>query len=122
MKNRIKEIVKKSGLTGEKFGERIGVSQGLVSQMCTGKTKPSDRTIGDICREFGVNEVWLRTGEGDPYLELSREEKIMQMAGRVTKGSDAFKKNMLYMLAQLDEQDWQNLSDIYDKCKEALGK
>lgn len=122
MKNRIKEIVKKSGLTGEKFGERIGVSQGLVSQMCTGKTKPSDRTIGDICREFGVNEVWLRTGEGDPYMELSREEKIMQMAGRVTKGSDAFKKNMLYMLAQLDEQDWQNLSDIYDKCKEALGK
>lgn len=76
MKDRIKLVLSKTGLTGEKFGARIGVSQGLVSQMCTGRTTPSDRTITDICREFNVNEVWLRTGKGEMFLPKSRGQEI----------------------------------------------
>lgn len=90
--------------------------------MFAGVRNPSDRTILDICREFGVNEVWLRTGEGEPYRETTREESILKFATYTVKGSEGFKKNLLYMLAQLDEQDWQNLSDIYDKCKNNLQK
>ena len=76
MKDRIKLVLSKTGLTGEKFGARIGVSQGLVSQMCTGRTAPSERTIADICREFNVNEAWLRTGKGEMFLPKSRGQEI----------------------------------------------
>ena len=122
MKDRLKEIVKKSGLTGEKFGERIGVSQSLMSMMCAGKTKPTDRTILSICREFGVDEIWLRTGEGEPYREITQEERIMKFATDTAKGSEEFKKRLLDMLTQLDEQDWKNLEAIYDKCHKSLQK
>ena len=115
MHTRISLIVEKSGLTKTGFGKRINVSQGLVSQICSGTTKPSDRTISDICREFGCNEVWLRTGEGEPFQQRTREEEIMRFAVRTAKGSDGFKKQLAFMLSQLDEEDWENLEKIYQK-------
>lgn len=115
MHTRISLIVEKSGLTKTGFGKRINVSQGLVSQICSGTTKPSDRTISDICREFGCNEVWLRTGEGEPFQQRTKEEEIMRFAVRTAKGSDGFKKQLAFMLSQLDEEDWQNLEQTYQK-------
>ena len=122
MKNRIIYIVEQSGLTKTAFGKRINVSQGLVSQMCSGTTNPSDRTIQDICREFGVNEVWLRTGEGEPFKERTREEEIMRFAVQTLKGSDEFRKAMVSMFAKLDPEDWANLEKIYRKLAEEYKK
>lgn len=115
MHTRISEIVNKSGLTKTAFAKKINVSQGLVSQMCSGMSKPSDRTIADICREFGCNEVWLRTGEGEPFQQRTREEEIMRFAVQTVKGSDEFRKALVAMLAKLEPEDWVNLSKIYDK-------
>ena len=115
MKNRILHIIEHSGLTKTAFAKRINVSQGLVSQMCSGTTNPSDRTISDICREFGCNEVWLRTGEGEPFREESRSALIMRFATQTAKGSDEFKKALVAMLAKLDPEDWEALGKIADK-------
>lgn len=122
MKNRIIYIVEWSGLTKTAFGKRINVSQGLVSQMCSGTTNPSDRTIQDICREFGVNEVWLRTGEGEPFKERSQEEKIMRFAVQTNKGSDDFRKAYVAMLADLSDEGWKGLQEMYDKLSEIYKK
>ena len=122
MHTRINIIVKQSGLTKTGFGQRINVSQGLVSQICSGTTKPSDRTIADICREFGVNEVWLRTGEGEPFQQHTREEEIMRFAVRTAKGSDSFRKQLAFMLSPLDEDDWASLEEIYRKAAQKCKK
>ena len=122
MHTRISKIVSKSGLTKTDFAKRIGISQAFVSQLCSGAKIPSDRTITDICREFGVNEVWLRTGEGEPFQERSREEEIMRAAVQTVKGSNEFRKTLAYMWAQLDEEDWANLEKIYDKQLQKLKK
>ena len=63
--SRIKAVRKALNLTTTKFGERIGIKNPSVSMIETGKSNPSDRTILSICREFNVNENWLRTGEGE---------------------------------------------------------
>lgn len=63
--NRIKAIRKKDNLTLEKFGERIDLKKSALSQYEHDTATPSDRTIRSICREFHVNEHWLRTGEGE---------------------------------------------------------
>lgn len=115
MNTRIDQVVKKSGLTKAKFAERIGVSAPYVTMLCSGTSNASDRTITDICREFGVNEVWLRTGEGEPFRETTCEETIMRFAVQTAKGSDEFKKALVSMLAKLDPEDWENLSKIYAK-------
>lgn len=115
MNTRIEQVVKKSGLTKAKFAERIGVSAPYVTMLCSGASNASDRTITDICREFGINEVWLRTGEGKPDLESTCEETIMRFAVQTAKGSDEFKKALVSMLAKLDPEDWENLAKIYAK-------
>ena len=69
---RIAEVVNMSGLRKTAFAEKINVSQSLISLICSGKTGVSDRTISDICRVFGVNEIWLRTGDGEMLAKKTR--------------------------------------------------
>lgn len=115
MHTRINEIVSKSGLTKTDFAKRLGISQPFLSQLCTGVKTPSDRTIADICREFDCNEAWLRTGEGEPFKERSREEEIMRFAVQTNKGSDEFRKAYVAMLANLSDEGWAGLQEMYTK-------
>lgn len=122
MRDRINFIIQKLDISKSKFAERLNVSQAFVSQMTSGVREPSDRTITDICREFGCNEVWLRTGKGDPFKEQTREEEIMRFAVRTNKGSDEFRKALVAMLAKLDDEDWDALGRIADKLLEEYKK
>lgn len=122
MHTRISEIVSKSGLTKTDFAKRIGISQPFLSQLCAGVKTPSDRTIVDICREFDCNEVWLRTGEGEPFKERSQEETIMRFAVQINKGSDEFRKAYVAMLAKLSDDGWKGLQEQYDILSEIYKK
>lgn len=76
-------------LTLEKFGERIGITAASLSAFETGKTNPSDQTIRSICREFGVREKWLRTGEGSMYMRLTPDEERAVFLARITAGESS---------------------------------
>lgn len=81
MYKRIAQIVCATGLKKIEFARRLGVSSPFISELCTGAKKPSERTIADICREFNVNETWLRTGEGDmfnPMPETQMDEIVKE--------------------------------------------
>ena len=122
MKDRIAKVIKDSGLSKTKFAERVRITPAFLSQLCSGVRNPSERTIIDICREFGVDEAWLRTGAGSPDRQPTREEAILKFAGETANGSDNFKKNLLYMLSQMDEHDLKTLCEIFDRCKQNLQK
>ena len=115
MNERIKQIRKSENLTLEKFGKRIGITAASCSNIESGKTNPSNQTIQAICKEFGCNEIWLRTGEGYPFQEESRQEQIMRFAAQTVHGSDEFKKSFVSMLAKLDAEDWDALARIFGK-------
>ena len=122
MQERINFLIQKLNISKTKFAERLNISPAFVSQMCSGVREPSDRTIQDICREFGCDEVWLRTGEGEPFRQETRQEQIMRFAVQTVKGSDEFRKSFVSMLAKLDPEDWENLSKIYRKLLEEYKK
>lgn len=67
MKDRIKSIRHTLGLTQQKFADRLGVKGNTISQYESGRNAPVDSVISLICREFNVNEDWLRTGKGDMF-------------------------------------------------------
>lgn len=122
LQERINFLIQKLNISKTKFAERLNISPAFVSQMCSGAREPSDRTIQDICREFGCDEVWLRTGEGEPFRQQTKEEQIMRFAVQTIKGSDEFRKSFVSMLAKLDPEDWENLSKIYRKLLEEYKK
>ena len=122
MHTRISYVIRNSGLTKTDFAKRLGLSQPFISKVCSGDSTPSDRTIADICREFGCNEVWLRTGEGEPFKERTLEETIMRFAVQINKGRDDFRKAYVAMLANLSDDGWKGLQEMYDKLSEIYKK
>ena len=81
MKDRIKKIRKESGLTQVDFGERIGVKGNTITNYENGLRTPTDAVILSICREFDVNEEWLRNGTGEMFVQKSKDEQISEMLG-----------------------------------------
>lgn len=116
MKDRIKKVRKDYGLSMEKFGEKIGLKKSSVSQIESGVNNPSESVIRLICREFRVNENWLRTGEGATYIKRTRNQEIMDFANDVMEEVDAsFKKRFVIALSKLDESDWNTIKKIADE-------
>lgn len=121
MADRISKIIRDKEKTKTAFSDRINVSQAFVSQMCSGLKVPSDRTIADICREFNVNEDWLRTGRGDPYIQLSRDEELAQFFGDVMKGEDPdFRRRLLSVMSRLTTDEWALLEQMAWKLVDEL--
>ena len=84
-----------------------------------GRIAMTDRVIGDICRAFNVSEDWLRTGEGEMFVQLSRDEEIAAFVGSVIGDEDAvFKRRFISMLSKLNESQWELLEQMVDKLKE----
>lgn len=103
---RIKEVRKKSGLTQQKFADRIGLKRNTIGNYEINLIEPSDRTILDICREFDVRESWLRTGEGEPFVEKSREENISAFVGSILSGEPDFRQRFISVLARMTPEEW----------------
>ena len=69
MKERVKELRQALGLTMEKFGERLGVTRSAMSNIENGNRNLTEQMFKSICREFHVNEDWLRNGNGDMFVD-----------------------------------------------------
>ena len=112
MQNRIKEVRKHLKLTQTEFGKRIGVKGNTITGYETGLRSPSDAVITSICREFNVSEKWLRTGDGDMFVKMSRDEELTRFFGEVSFGNSDFKRRFISVLSRLDESEWELLEKM----------
>lgn len=88
--DRIRQLRKGTlNLTLVEASSRLGISNQSLSAIETGKNNPSDQTIRSICREFGVREKWLRTGEGSMYVHLTPDEERAVFLARITAGESS---------------------------------
>lgn len=112
---RIAQVVQHSGLTKTAFAQRIGVSQGFVSELCSGKSNPSDRTINDICREFSVDPLWLRTGDGEMIKPMSRETQIHAYLAELMGGQRSpVEEALVSALSRIPSEHWHIIESIID--------
>lgn len=110
MKDKIKKIRKELDLTQQEFANKIGMKQNTIATYEMGRANPSDQCIRSICREFNVNEDWLRNGTGEMFIEISRDEQIASFIGGIQRVDDeSFKKRFVSMLSRLSESDWEVL-------------
>lgn len=108
IKDRIKLIRREKKITQVEFGEIIGVKGNTVTNYETGLRTPTDAVIKSICREFNVNEVWLRTGKGEMFEELDPEDELMSWAGTVLRDKpDSFRKRFIRMLSKMTDEEWE---------------
>lgn len=104
MKDRLKKLRKELDLTQQAFADKIGVKQNTIAQYEMGRTTPSDAIIFSICREFGVNEKWLRSGEGEMFEELTDQQKILKYTALLLKDKDSAVADAIQTLIVTYEQ------------------
>lgn len=73
---RIKKLRKVLDLTQQAFADRLGISRGNIATYETREGSPGNSVIALICREFGVNEAWLRTGDGEMFIKRTANDEI----------------------------------------------
>lgn len=109
---RIKEIRDFLDLTQEEFGKRIGSARNTIANYENGNRNPSNSVLLSICREFNVNENWLRTGEGEMLNVLTRNQIITDFLGDVIQEDGTFKKRLIEALAKMNESGWIELEKL----------
>lgn len=117
MNERIMELRKSLGLSQEAFAKRIGIKGSAMSLIEGGRRNITTQVITAICREFGVNEDWLRNGTGDMFLEMSRAEKAAKIVGSALDTDDDFILNTFITLGQLTPAEWEVIKKFVDKIK-----
>lgn len=120
MNDRLKQIRKDSGLTQQQFAESLNVSRNYVALWEIGQREPSDRTISDICRVYGINEPWLREGVGEMYVPKTREETIAELVGSALTGSNDFKKAVIQMICSRTDRELETLEAALRSIYESL--
>lgn len=107
MTERLKELRKHLRLTQQEFANKLGISRNTFASYEAGNNSPSDAVVKLICKEFHVNEDWLRTGEGEMFLQMDPEDELMEWAGRVLAAHPHdFRKRFVKMLMGLSDEQW----------------
>ena len=108
----IRLLRKALNLTQQEFADRIGVKRNTIAQYEIGRNEPIDSILSLICREFDVNEEWLRTGSGPMFKEVDTEARFAEWAGRVLSGTDeSFQKRFVTMMMSLTDDQWKLLEE-----------
>lgn len=123
---RIKKVRKALDLTQQVFANKLGMKQNTIATYEINRTNPSDPAIKFICKEFSVSETWLRTGEGDMFLSVSKEDELSAAVHKLLSGETSdFKTRLIKVLAGLGPREWDILESyalklVQDKPAPAL--
>lgn len=113
MHTRIKEIRTAAKLTQQEFADRLGIKRGTIANYELGRNEPIDAVITLICREFNINEEWLRTGKGEMFAPVNRDKEIETFMNTVMKSESAdFRRRLVSVLSKLDSAEWKLLESM----------
>ena len=114
MNERIKKLRKALDITQQEFADRINVKRNTVATYELGRSEPSNSAIALICREFNVSETWLRTGEGEMFIEVDADKELATLFAKFAQSTivknDPFTKTILIeimkFMVEATEEEW----------------
>ena len=110
---RIADAIAAKGMKKSEVARSIKVSPAFISQLCSGAALPSERTIVDISRVCGVNDIWLRSGEGEMFQAMTEDEELDAYLGDVMNDEPAsFLRRLTMEMQNWTPEVWQMLEEI----------
>lgn len=125
MHDRIKLLRKSLGLTQERFGEKIGLKKNSISQIENGVNSLTEQILLSICREFNVNEEWLRNGTGEMFNPIPEEDEVALYVGELLQPDNPFADLIVEIMrtySQLDSKSQGVLKEFSSKLMDNLKK
>lgn len=116
MENRLKQIRKDQNLNQTEFGSRLNLTKNYIYLLEAGANPITDKVIASICKEFGVNETWLRSGEGEMYAPATREQRIAQIVSKLfNEETNPHMINIINVVTQMSDEQIELLIDVAKK-------
>lgn len=113
---RVKAVRDKKQMTMEQFGEKLGVTKTAISRIEKGDRSLTEQMLKSICREFSVNEDWLRTGAGGPdNMFIPEDMRYLNSVGKLGNEQNEFKKFCINMLMDLPDKYWDYIYEEFKK-------
>ena len=126
MKDRLKSLRKELGLTQEEFAKRINIKRNTLANYEIGRNNPIDAVISLICKEFNVNEKWLRTGSGEMFKESAPSEEVGYFVESLLENDEnpfySMTIDMLKTYHELDDKSKEVIRQYFKKIKESNKK
>ncbi len=123
MNDRIKQLRKDHlKLSQKEFADAIGLSENFVWMIEKGSRIPSDRTISDICREFGVDRNWLVDGIGEPFKPVNRDQQIAAVLSAAISHNSTARDRLIRAFSQLPDEMFEQAERILEEVIQNLNK
>ena len=123
IEKRITHIINtKCGGNRSRFARALNVTPAYAAQLYAGDRLPSDRTIADICREFRINEKWLRTGEGEMEIADTQRDKLQNFFADVLATAPDERSAFVAALDDLPPEFWPLVAELARKYVDNLKK
>lgn len=116
---RVNAVRKKEEMTMEQFGKKLGVQKSAISKIEKGERNLTEQMLLSICREFGVNEVWLRTGEGgveNMFTKLSEDDRFSINLDNLGRTENQLARNMLNAIAEASPEKLKHIEEFMKAC------
>lgn len=109
-------------MSQDAFGARIGITGAAVSRIESGERNITEQVILSVCREFGVSESWLRTGEGEMMEKSDPDTELAKILGQIAGSNDTLIKAIIKSYWLLDEKDKAAVRKLVDRLVDEMNK
>lgn len=122
MNERIKKLRQALNLSQDEFGKRLGVTRGAITNIELNKVEPKPLFVDLICREFNASESWIRTGEGEMFVEKTKSEELAAFFGDLLKDEPDFRHRLIAAMSRLTLDEWKVLEKLATEAVEGIKK
>jgi transcriptional regulator with XRE-family HTH domain len=106
MDTRVKEVRKHLGMTQTEFGDALGVSRNVINSYERGVVEPTQTFRDLLCMKYGVDPIWMETGEGEMFHKPSEAERFAELAAKIQSDPNEFKQRVFYALSLMSDEGW----------------
>ena len=115
METRVKEVRKHLGMTQTEFGDALGVSRDVINSYERGRVTPTQTLLDLLCMRYGVDPIWMETGEGEMFHKPSEAERFAELAAKIQSGPNEFKKRVFYALSLMSDEGWAAFEQAWNE-------
>lgn len=115
METRVKEVRKHLGMTQTEFGDALGVSRDVINSYERGRVTPTQTFLDLLCMKYGVDPIWMETGEGEMFHKPSEAERFAELAAKIQSDPNEFKKRVFYALSLMSDEGWAAFEQAWNE-------
>ena len=115
IETRIKEVRKHLKLNQTEFGESLGVNRNVIKNYELGIVSPTPLFLDHLCMKYGIDPIWMETGEGEMFHTPSEAERFAELAAKIQADPNEFKKRVFYALSLMSDEGWAAFEQAWNE-------